>query len=125
MAKLTFTYFSTGEFACPCCRGNKASFALIERLDIARSIARVPFSINSGYRCPTHNKQVGGKPTSSHLKGLAADIRAVHASERFAIVRGLLAAGFTRIGIGKDFVHVDIDTDKPQNLIWTYYDKHK
>ena len=30
--------------------------------------------INSGYRTPEHNKEVGGSPTSQHCKGEAADI---------------------------------------------------
>lgn len=30
--------------------------------------------INSGYRTPAHNKEVGGSPTSQHITGQAADI---------------------------------------------------
>ena len=30
--------------------------------------------VNSGYRTPAHNKQIGGSPTSQHCKGEAADI---------------------------------------------------
>ena len=30
--------------------------------------------VNSGYRTPAHNKQIGGSPTSQHVKGEAADI---------------------------------------------------
>ena len=30
--------------------------------------------INSGYRSPEYNKQIGGSPTSQHIKGQAADI---------------------------------------------------
>ena len=30
--------------------------------------------INSGYRTPEHNRQVGGSTTSDHIKGCAADI---------------------------------------------------
>ena len=30
--------------------------------------------INSGYRTPTHNKEVGGSPTSQHIKGQAVDL---------------------------------------------------
>lgn len=30
--------------------------------------------INSGYRNPSYNKQIGGSPTSQHIKGEAADI---------------------------------------------------
>ena len=29
-------------------------------------------AINSGYRTPEHNEKVGGKPGSSHIKGLAS-----------------------------------------------------
>jgi len=74
----------------------------------------------SGYRCPEYNKAVGGKSDSSHLKGLAADIRAQTSSERFAIVNGLVKAGFVRIGMGRDFIHVDMDMSKPQHLMWVY-----
>lgn len=36
-----------------------------------------PLTVNSGYRCPELNAdpEVGGVPTSQHLKGEAADIR--------------------------------------------------
>lgn len=30
--------------------------------------------IHAGYRCPTHNLDVGGVPNSEHTRGLAADI---------------------------------------------------
>lgn len=30
--------------------------------------------INSGYRTPEHNRQIGGSPTSQHIKGEAVDI---------------------------------------------------
>ena len=30
--------------------------------------------VNSGYRTPAHNKQIGGSLTSQHVKGEAADI---------------------------------------------------
>lgn len=33
-----------------------------------------PIRVNSGYRSPILNKAVGGKPTSQHLRGEAADI---------------------------------------------------
>ena len=34
-----------------------------------------PLALNSGYRCPELNKIVGGRTTSQHLKGEAADVR--------------------------------------------------
>lgn len=33
-----------------------------------------PLTVNSGYRCPELNKEVGGVETSQHVKGEAADI---------------------------------------------------
>ena len=33
-----------------------------------------PLHINSGYRCPMLNKEVGGRPTSQHVRGEAADV---------------------------------------------------
>lgn len=33
-----------------------------------------PIIVNSGYRCRVLNKQIGGVPTSDHIKGMAADI---------------------------------------------------
>ena len=33
-----------------------------------------PLHINSGYRCPELNSEVGGKPTSQHVKGEAGDV---------------------------------------------------
>ena len=34
-----------------------------------------PIYITSGYRCQALNKAVGGKPTSQHLRGEAADLQ--------------------------------------------------
>jgi len=90
-------------------------------LDTARDIAGITFNINSGFRCPRHNKEVGGSPTSSHLKGLAADIKADTSRKRYLVVKALIQTGFNRIGIGKNFIHVDLDLDKTDNLMWTYY----
>ena len=44
------------------------------KLDRAREVAQIPFKINSAWRSAEENKDAGGKPNSSHLKGLAVDI---------------------------------------------------
>ena len=46
----------------------------LAKLDEARELANIPFTINSAYRSPEQNARVGGKPNSSHLRGLAVDI---------------------------------------------------
>lgn len=115
--------FDSDEFKCPCCGEfiNSLAFrAFVAKLQDARTEAGIPFVITSGYRCWNHNKDVGGKRDSSHLTGIAVDLRAQTASERFGLINALLKAGFTRIGIGRNFVHVDIDREKPDHLIWVY-----
>ena len=48
---------------------------LIDRvLDPIRSLYGKPITVNSGFRCPTLNKAVGGSKTSHHMEGKAADI---------------------------------------------------
>jgi len=118
-----FKYFDIKEeFLCPCCGGGLdiMKYTFVKKLDNARDIAGVSFNITSGYRCPLHNAEVGSKPTSSHIRGVACDIAVKGSVERFAIVNGLIKAGFTRIGIGKDFVHVDADYKKSPYVMWMY-----
>jgi len=88
-------------------------------LDEAREFAGIPFVINSAYRSPTHPESIKN-PTSSHIKGLAVDIKATDSTTRFKIVEALISVGFTRIGIANTFIHVDLDFDKTQDVIWTY-----
>ena len=116
-------HFIIEEFLCPCCgRGvEEMSEGLLYMLDTARDIAGIPFIINSGFRCTKHNKEVGGSPASSHLEGVAVDIKADNSKKRYLIVKALMQAGFHRIGIGKNFVHADIDPAKTASLMWTYY----
>jgi len=88
-------------------------------LDEAREFAGIPFIINSAYRSPDHPLSIKN-PSSSHIKGLAVDIKATDSVTRFKIVKALIEVGFTRIGIADTFIHVDLDFDKTQNVIWTY-----
>ena len=77
-------------------------------------MAKIPFKINSGYRTPAHNSKVGGVKSSSHMNIPcdASDIHVKDSKSRFLIIVSLLAQGFTRFGIGKNFIHVDGDIKK-------------
>lgn len=44
-------------------------------LEPARQKFGAPIIVSSGYRCGELNKAVGGKPTSQHLHGEAADLQ--------------------------------------------------
>lgn len=39
-----------------------------------------PIMVNSGFRCPVHNRAVGGATGSQHVKGEAADVTLVQGS---------------------------------------------
>lgn len=45
-------------------------------LDPIRRMWGKPIIVNSGYRCPKLNAEIGGSATSQHMKGEAADITA-------------------------------------------------
>ena len=119
---MKFKYFEYEHFDSPDMPGSGklVSDELISMLDVARKKYGKPIIPNSGYRTIEHNAKVGGKPTSSHLKGLAADIKCTNSTDRFLLEGILREVGFTRIGIGNSFIHVDIDKDKAQKVLWTY-----
>lgn len=89
-------------------------------LHAARSMSYIPFRISSGYRTKAHNKKVGGVANSAHLRGYAADILTRNNAERAEVLRCLISAGFNRIGIAKNFIHVDNDPLKSSPRIWLY-----
>ena len=75
---------------------------------------------SSGYRCKACNAAVGGVKNSAHLRGKAVDILADTSSERFSIAKAVFSLGFLRLGVGKTFIHVDIDAALPQQMLWLY-----
>jgi len=112
-------HFEQKEFECSCgCGFNAVDSKLVHYLDIARDFAGVPFKINSACRCSKHNEDVMGSPSSSHLKGMAADIAVLDSLDRYSILSALMSVGFKRIGVYKNFIHVDVDNSKLQNVIW-------
>ena len=115
-------YFKLEEFDSPDELGSGCNMSqeILSMLDAARKIYGKPMRITSGFRTKTHNKKVGGVESSSHLKGLAADIACSESIDRFDMIRALLEVGFKRIGVAGTFIHVDIDKNKSQNVIWTY-----
>lgn len=117
--QMALKYFKLSEFDDAPGTGKNMKKDFLKKLDKARAIADVPFKITSGYRSKETNKRVGGVSTSSHLKGLAADISCKDSSTRQKIISGLIKAGFTRIGIADTFIHCDTDKDK-NDAIWLY-----
>lgn len=112
--------FKRREFLCHCCHAEGINEKLVYHLQKAHD--HLPENrvmiITSGYRCEKHNRAVGGKEDSAHLKGLAADIKCDDSTFRMMLVPALIHAGFKRIGVYKNYIHVDCDESKPQGVFW-------
>jgi uncharacterized protein YcbK (DUF882 family) len=122
-------YFRFEEFDCKCkkCRTNSEGLGIdimdmdfLMMLDDARHKAGVSFRISSGVRCSAHNRASGGKKDSAHLDGLAVDIVCSDSRTRGYMIGALYEAGFNRIGIHPDFLHVDDDPAKDADVVWLY-----
>ena len=121
-------HFKLEEFDSPDLPGSGAEFMdeeFLNLLDRARDAAGVPFKITSGFRTPEYNIDLKKRGyavarNSSHLKGLAADIAVTSSANRLIILESLLFVGFRRVGIGKGFLHVDLDFSKSQDVVWVY-----
>jgi len=89
----TYKYFSDNEV-----RGLQDAF--VKKLDVARGLAGIPFVITSGFRTLAQNESIiGAVPDSSHLKGLAVDLRVRSSCEAALIIDAAKAAEIDRRGI--------------------------
>lgn len=115
-------HFKPHEFACKCGRCGKGidqmNPRLLSMLDEVRERAGIPLVIASAMRCPVRNKAEKGVDGSSHLTGLAVDIRCGTSQNRFRIIKAALDVGFTRIEAAPTWVHLDVDESKPQSVIF-------
>ncbi len=86
---------------------------LIVRLNAIRSRFGKPIIVNSGYRSPEHNANVGGVKNSTHIQGIAADIRPQN-KEDLKELRKIADELNPHGGVGfyDSFVHVDVRGEK-------------
>jgi len=119
----TAKYFKEAEFqkCTPSCSMQDMDQSFLTILDAIRSLSGVPLLLNSCYRSPAYERTKGRAGTSSHCKGIAADIRCSASGTRYKIVAAAMKLGITRIGIAKTYIHIDTDKTKAQNVIWDYY----
>ena len=79
-------HLTTDEFKCHCCGKLPPMFRvdgeiltcyqdLFSVFENIRLAWGKPLIVTSGYRCPAHNKAVGGEPLSAHVFGLALDLK--------------------------------------------------
>ena len=70
-------HFNVSEFRCKCggTHDTKLDTAMVEKLEqLFKALDCSKIIVNSGYRCSTHDKNVGGNGYGQHVNGTAADI---------------------------------------------------
>lgn len=114
-------YFKPEEFKCD---GktvlDNMDAGFLAKLVTLRERCGFPFVLNSSYRTPAKNKNVGGATDSMHLRGRAVDIAVSGAISRWELIRHATSMGLS-VGIMENAVHVD---DRPQPVAFHYYDKY-
>ena len=111
--KLSENFVST-EFDCHgkgCCSETTVNPKLVEYIQKIRDHFGKSITVTSGYRCATHNKNVGGATGSRHSKGDAADIvvSGVTPAEvaKYAESIGIKGIGLYETNADGHFTHID------------------
>lgn len=111
------SHFNVQEFKCKCGGTHNIliSSELIDKLEqLYTALNCSKIIVTSGYRCPTHDKNVGGTSTGQHTKGTAADI-CCYGQDGKPISSKLVCCkaqdlGFTGIAnITSDYIYTHVD----------------
>jgi uncharacterized protein YcbK (DUF882 family) len=113
MFKITdhFAFNTSDQIVCSCCQRVKINkhfeyhLGMLERL---RDEVSFPISVNCGYRCPSHNLDVGGAPNSLHME-IATDVRpsSNDPDDLEDLLESANIFNFDGIGIYNTFIHLD------------------
>ena len=106
-------HFKKSEFTCKCgCGLNNMNLKVVEIADQIREHFGKPCIVNSGCRCTSHNKKVGGVANSRHLQGKAIDlyVQGVSGNTLLSYTKQLVNQGKLRYTylIGGNAVHIDV-----------------
>lgn len=117
-------YFKPAEFTrcTPSCKIDDMDPTFLDLLDKVRETAGIPLVLNCAYRSKAWDLAKGRTGNSAHTRGKAVDIRCTTSTNRLKIVKAAILCGIRRIGIGKNFVHLDNDASLSQNVMWHYYE---
>ena len=80
-----------------------------------------PITVNSGYRCPRLNNEIGGVPTSQHIRGEAADITVGNQTGNRRLFDLIATGGFDFDQLidesGYSWIHVSYSAGKNRHQI--------
>lgn len=123
-------YFKIADFKCRCGKcdlpDGMPTDELVRTLVEIREHYDAPITIKSGYRCPTHNKAVGGASKSRHTHGDAVDfvVKGVATKEVFKHVLQTynnkpygIALSINKNDEYRGFIHLDTRGYKAR---WSY-----
>ena len=85
----------------------------MDNLQKLRDVWGKAMIINSGHRCPKHNKNVGGVSGSMHQK-IAFDVR-IPKEEQSRFKKLARECGFRGIGTYDTFIHIDMGKERSWN----------
>ena len=112
--------FDREEYACKCgCGRDDIKDDLAIKVQMVRNIIKRGIVISSGIRCARHNGNIGASETSSHIGGWAAALGYKGSGERYQLLNAAFQI-FDRVGIAKNFIHVDVDANKTAGVVWLY-----
>ena len=121
--------FTHEEIRCSCgkCDGGEVDPIALAKLQLLRDRLGIPMPVTSGSRCSKKNASVCGAMRSRHLTSYDGvnrrsdgfDIACTSDAMRYRIVALAISLGFTGIGVGKTFVHLDTRGTKTP-VMWGY-----
>ena len=117
------SHFNVQEFKCKCGGTHDIliSSELIDKLEqLYAALNCSKIIVTSGYRCPTHDKNVGGTSTGQHTKGTAADIccygqdgKPISSKLVCCKAQDIGFTGIANIDSSYQYTHMDVRTSYP------------
>lgn len=137
------THFNSSEFRCKCGQVHDyiIDTTLVDKLEELYSVLGASKGIiSSGYRCPTHDRAVGGNGSGQHTKGTACDIifydkdnKPISSKIVSCKAQDLGFGGIANINTAYTYTHLDVrsgykyygneiyGTNTVTNNFYTYY----
>ncbi len=114
-------HFNAREFRCSCGKSHETLLAseLVDKLEaLYTALNCSKIIVTSGYRCPDHDKAVGGTSSGQHTKGTAADVccygqdgQPISSKAVCCKAQDLGFGGIANITAAYQYTHLDVRTE--------------